>query len=157
MNNINTFKNTIKEIEVDGHIFKVDQLTVIELYSKCQDEYKKFKMKDALMISGFLAGREKIDFLKEVMKEQSTGEKLALEIQDYIQSTDGILMLLKFIINKDNPDLTENQIVKIISPSSIEEYKPIYNYALSGIEYDEEDEVDENTEESEFELAKKKS
>ncbi len=134
MNNISAFRNTVKEFEIDGYKFKADQLTVFELYSKAQDEYKKFRLKDTLIIAEHLVGREKIDFLKETLKEMPTGEELAMQLQEFIESSDGVIMLLKLVISKNNPELTDNEINKIISPSTIDAFTPIYNYALSGIE-----------------------
>lgn len=151
MKNITAFKNTIKEIEVDEYVFKIDQLTVFELYSKAQEEYKKFILADSMMIAECLTGKDKVDFLKDVLKEFPTGEDLAIELQNYIQSADGTIMLLKFIISKNNPELLENEISKIVSPATIDKYLPLYNYALSGMETDSED-----TQSNPMEEAKKK-
>ena len=131
---------------------KISRLALGEFMSLAEVEVKNAIKANINDVSKFLSGKEKIDFLTASTKEIPSGADLYEKTISYLNSVNGMTLLLKVGLNK-HQKFTEAEIIEMVTtdPESVES---IVAY-LMGVDGKKEEVTEANTDSNQNDDKKK--
>ncbi len=97
---ISELTNNPIEIKVCDKIYKVKRLALNEIFGQLESKLKSDYINETTQVANALSGPDKMAFLNERMKNIPKGDVIYKSALEYIQTFDGIFLLLKIGLNK---------------------------------------------------------
>ena len=137
---LNELVNAPVVISLAGRDFQVARLSVSEIWASAENEVISRYHKTVSSIAKNLTGQDKLDYLRDATRHVPSGNELADQRGEWLNSIEGVAYLLQIALQKYN-DLTGVSIVDLViqDPASVEY---IINHIV-GIKSEDKDKSDD--------------
>jgi ribosomal protein L12E/L44/L45/RPP1/RPP2 len=127
---VSDLNNSPIEFDIDGKVYKVKKLSVLDIFSQVETKIKEDYLKSVTDMSKILPDKDRPDFLRSAIKEIPSGRKLEDMVNEKINTVAGGIDILNTILNKCQQVSIDEVMSMVAKESNSTTVSSIMSYAL---------------------------